>query len=93
MLTPIQQEALSHVKWYLNPIKEKQTGRTELAAHVYIQLALENPSREIRIIDHTYSDSIDILVNRIWDIFRNDYKQLTPLELVINRARKIIMVR
>ena len=97
-LTERQRNAIEHVKWYLDTFSNKNrgTGRTTLAAHVYIQLALENPSKEIIIRDHTISRTItsdDELFRRIFDIFRSDYKQLTPLELILNYARMTIMVR
>lgn len=51
-LTKMQQEALPILKWLYRPGFAEATGRTEVLAHAFIQLAIEHPNTPIFLQDH-----------------------------------------
>jgi len=74
VLSPKQKEYLPALEWLFLGAGNRGEGRTFLMAYVFIQKALNNPGKEIKVFDHTQ------------DGFRNDREMLWTIEFLLSKT-------
>jgi len=92
-LRPEQRIRYEEVKWLLDDINNRQTGRSYLMALAFIEIAAENPGKWIRCFDH-YGNFVSnrYMIETIVSVFKDLSIKDSQLQVTRDNLIKISKV-